>query len=396
LFGGLARPQERAQYGAIYRDGPKCGKLRVALMHKEAMTATNMKELPLPPHFEASNAERWEYRPDQQALFDAAQQWRREHDIQPAAAAARNVHLLIVDMQKDFCFPEGTLYVGGRSGRGAIEDSARLASFIYRNLENLTDITTTMDTHFAYQIFFASFWLGSGDIPLSPYRTVTAEDIKSGEARPNPDLAWWLAGGDYDWLLKQAQFYCEELEREGKYTLYLWPPHCVLGSEGHSLVGVIHEARLFFSFARGSQSWVELKGDHPLTEHYSVFRPEVTRQFDGSPLAEGNQELVNDLLSADALIIAGEASSHCVKNSVDDLLGEIEARDPSLASKVYLLTDCMSAVTVPDGKGGFLADFTPEAEAALARYAEAGMHLVRSTEPMESWPGLGTEANETD
>jgi hypothetical protein len=77
-----------------------------------------------------------------------------------------------------------------------------------------------------------------------------------------------------------------------------------------------------------------------------------------------------------------------VKSTVEDLLAEIEARDPRIASRVYLLVDCMSAVAVPDGRGGFAADFTPEAEAALARFGAAGMHLVRSTDPLESWPGL--------
>ncbi|HZI05813.1 MAG TPA: nicotinamidase, partial [Archangium sp.] len=84
----------------------------------------------------------------------------------------------------------------------------------------------------------------------------------------------------------------------------------------------------------------------------------------------------------------GQAASHCVKSSIDDLLGEILAQDAALARKVYLLTDCMSAVTVPDGKGGFAADFTPQAESALKRFADAGMHLVKSTDPLASWPDL--------
>jgi nicotinamidase-related amidase len=85
------------------------------------------------------------------------------------------------------------------------------------------------------------------------------------------------------------------------------------------------------------------------------------------------------------VVVAGQAASHCVKSSIDDLLGEILAQDPALARKVYVLVDCMSAVTVPDGRGGFAADFTPQAEEALRRFADAGMHLVRSTEPIESW-----------
>jgi fructose-specific component phosphotransferase system IIB-like protein len=77
-----------------------------------------------------------------------------------------------------------------------------------------------------------------------------------------------------------------------------------------------------------------------------------------------------------------------VKSSIEDLLGEIVAKDPALAGKVYVLSDCMSAVTVPDGKGGFVADFTPQAEDALRRFADAGMHVVRSTDPIDSWPDI--------
>jgi nicotinamidase-related amidase len=119
-----------------------------------------------------------------------------------------------------------------------------------------------------------------------------------------------------------------------------------------------------------------------------VLRPEVLSRFDGGPLAQRNTQFLSTLLAADAVIIAGQAASHCVKSTIDDLLGEIAAQDPALAKKVYLLTDCMSAVTVPDGKGGFVADFTPQAETGLQKFKDAGMNLVRSTDPLASWPGL--------
>lgn len=341
--------------------------------------------LPLPPFYSKANAESYGYSPDQQALFVAATEFRKRHAIRPASSDRRQVHLLLIDVQRDFCFPEGSLYVAGRSGRGALDDNARTAEFIYRNLDVITRITTTLDTHFAFQIFFPSFWVDREGQPLTPHREITIEDTDRGEVRPNPAIAGWLANGDYGWLERQVRFYCAELEKAGKYRLYLWPPHCLLGSAGHTLVGVIHEARLFHAFARGMQSWVELKGGEPLTENYSVLRPEVLSRHDGRPLAEPNTALVETLLGADALIIAGQAASHCVKSTIEDLLEAIVARDAALARKVYILGDCMSAVTVPDGKGGFLADFTPEAERALARFAEAGMHVVRSTDPIQDW-----------
>ena len=346
------------------------------------------KPLPLPAVFEPGNSERWEYAPDQQKLFGAAAEWRRAHDLTPAAADKKNVHLLLIDVQKDFCFPKGSLYVGGRSGRGALDDSRRIAEFVYRNMNVVTNITTTMDTHFAFQIFFPSFWVDKDDKPLAPFREITTGDIDSGEVRPNPAVAGWLCNGNYPWLLKQARFYCAELEKAGKYRLYLWPPHCILGSDGHGLVGVLHEARMFHSYARGMQSWVEVKGGNALTENYSVLRPEVLMRHDGQPLAQRNTTFIKTLLTADAVVIAGQAASHCVKSSIDDLLAEIVAQDKALARKVYVLADCMSAVTVPDGKGGFFADFTPQAEEALRRFADAGMHVVRSTDPIAAWPDI--------
>jgi nicotinamidase-related amidase len=352
------------------------------------MTRPRPNPLPLPTFFDPRRAADHAYRPDAAALAAAAASWRAQHGVRPSAADETRVHLLLIDVQKDFCFPEGSLYVAGRSGTGAVDDSRRIADFIYRNLGVLTEITTTMDTHLAYQIFFPSFWLDKDDAPLTAHRVVTSDQIAGGEVRPNPAIAKWLCGGNYTWLCKQVLHYTTELERAGKYQLYLWPPHCLLGSDGHALAGVIHEARLFHAFVRTAQSNVEVKGGTPRTENYSVLRPEVLSRFDGAALAQRNTQFVQTLLAADAVIIAGQASSHCVKSTIDDLLGEIAAQDPTLAKKVYLVTDCMSAVTVPDGSGGFAVDFTAQAEAALQRFADAGMHLVTSTTPITDWPGL--------
>src|SRR5688572_12561513 len=117
------------------------------------------KPLPIPHFFNAYRAAEYNYRPDTTALATSAVDWRAQHAIRPSAADETRVHLLLIDVQKDFCFPEGTLYVAGRSGTGAIDDSRRIAEFMYRNLGALTEVTTTMDTHLAYQIFFPSFWI---------------------------------------------------------------------------------------------------------------------------------------------------------------------------------------------------------------------------------------------
>ena len=65
----------------------------------------------------------------------------------------------------------------------------------------------------------------------------------------------------------------------------------------------MHEARLFHAFARTSQSAVEVKGGNPLTENYSVLRPEVLEDASGTPIDSPNRALVDHLLSFDTVAI---------------------------------------------------------------------------------------------
>jgi hypothetical protein len=37
-------------------------------------------------------------------------------------------------------------------------------------------------------------------------------------------------------------------------------------------------------------------------------------------------------------------------------------------------------------------DYTDEADAAFRRFGDAGMHVVRSTDPIASCPGIGASA----
>ena len=76
----------------------------------------------------------------------------------------------------------------------------------------------------------------------------------------------------------------------------------------------------------------------------------------------------------DKLYIAGQAKSHCVAWTVSDLLDDIQATDPELAKKVYLLEDCSSPVVVPG-----VVDHTDAANEAYIRFANAGMKIVQST-----------------
>jgi len=351
--------------------------------------------LPVPSFFEASNASDWSYRPDEAKLAQMATDWRRQHSISPSGSDKLRVHLLLIDLQRDFCNKEGTLYVTGQSGTGAIDDNIRIAEFIYQNLGIITEITTTLDTHFPYQIFFGEFWIDEDSNLLGAHTLIDVSDdgktlvnldlagnVLHKDVKPNPAIAWWLCNGNYTWLCRQVLHYCTQLKKESKYPLYLWPPHCILGSQGHTLCGVIEEAHKFHALVRGSQAWAEVKGGHPLSENYSVLRPEVLTQHDGSALTQKNARFFEKLMRADVLLIAGQAKSHCVAWTISDILSEIAVQDPELAKKIYLLEDGTSPVVVPG------ADFTDQANEAFERFADAGMNLVKLTDPIETWPGI--------
>jgi nicotinamidase-related amidase len=289
---------------------------------------------------------------------------------------------MLVDLQNTFCIPGFELYVGGRSGTGAVEDSRRLCSFIYRNLHLITQICPTMDTHQAFQIFHSIFFVNDRGEHPQPFSLITTEDIVNGTWRLNPEVAHSL-GIDEEHGQQYLLHYTQSLKAGGKYDLTIWPYHAMLGGIGHALVPAVEEAIFFHSIARYSHPDFQVKGDNPLTENYSVLRPEVLTDAAGRQIADKNKRFVEKILEFDAVIITGQAKSHCVAWTIEDLLSEILAVNRGLAEKIYLLEDCSSPVVVPG-----VVDYTDEADAAFEKFSEAGMHLVRSTDPMARWPGI--------
>jgi nicotinamidase-related amidase len=337
-------------------------------------------ELPVPQHFDPDRVgELW--RVDYARLAPTAREWARRHDLRPAAEDELRLCLLLVDVQNTFCLPDFELFVAGRSGTGAVDDNVRLCRFLYRNLGAITAIQATLDTHAAFQIFHPEFWVDETGRHPEPLTTIHAADVEAGHWRVDPQAAPNLDYDAPDELDAYALHYVRRLAEVGKYELMIWPYHAILGGPSHALVSAVHEATFFHTIARSSQSHYEVKGGRPLTEHYSAFRPEVTRDHRGRPIAARNEAFVETLLAFDRVAIAGQAKSHCLAWTIQDLLGDIRDRDPELARKVYLLEDCTSPVVIPGA-----VDFTEEADQAFTRFAEAGMHVVRSTDPIADWP----------
>jgi nicotinamidase-related amidase len=343
-----------------------------------------MRELPVPPHFDPSRVgEVWRVPYEDRAREAPA--WAEAHGVTPAAEDSFRLCLLAVDIQNTFCIPEFELFVAGRSGTGAVEDNRRLCEFVYRNLGTITQVFPSLDTHRAMQVFHAIWLVDEHGNHPAPYTLVSAEDVEAGRWRMNTAVAEAL-GIDVAYAERHLAHYTRRLAEGGKYDLTIWPYHAMLGGIGHALVSAVEEAVFFHGVARHSQPDFQVKGDNALTEHYSMLGPEVTEGPGGDRLGQQNTELIERLLGFDAVVVAGQAKSHCMAWTIDDLLEDEDIRE-RLAERTYLLEDCTSPVVVPG-----VVDYTAEADAAFERYAAAGMHVVRSTDPIENWPGVAQRA----
>lgn len=339
-------------------------------------------ELPVPGFFQADQVGEVRRVPYEQRFQDALA-WRQQYAVQPAAKDKIKICVMPIDVQNTFCLPDFELFVGGQTGTGAIDDNRRLCEFIYKNLGVITEIDPTMDTHLAMQIFHQIFWVNDAGQHPAPMTIISLDDVLKGVWKVNPAVAKSVAGGNYLALQKYAMHYVKKLTDDGKLPLIIWPFHAMLGGIGHALVASVEEALFFHNIVRNAQTGFEIKGGNPLTENYSVLRPEVLVDDQGRPIAQKNEKFIKKLLNYDAVIIAGQAKSHCVAWTIADLLNEILAADEKLAKKVYLMEDCTSPVVVPG-----IIDFTDQANEAFEKFRDAGMNIVKSTDPIENWPGI--------
>lgn len=274
---------------------------------------------------------------------------------------ARNARLLLIDPQNDFCdLPAGT-QLGAPSPTlpvpGAHADMLRIGELIPKLQHCLEAIAITLDSHHRIDIAHPPFWRKGDGGMVTPFTEITARAVRDGAFIPH-DVA----------LRERVLAYLEELESRGRYKLMVWPIHCEIGTWGNN----VHEA-----VARSSHAWEErrgqnidyfFKGENPWTEHYSAAMAEVP--LDDDPATQLNRALIAWANTAEHLVVAGEASSHCVRATVEHILEHWSPPTSEHCQRVVLLTDCMSPVP------GFEAQAQDFLTAARGR----GVRLMTSVE----------------
>ncbi|AFZ83031.1 hypothetical protein [Candidatus Kinetoplastidibacterium crithidiae] len=247
----------------------------------------------------------------------------------------KKIHLLIIDPQNDFCAlpPTGgygntekpALYVPG-----AHYDMERLSIFIDNNIQKISNIMITMDSHYRIDISLTSFWENSDGSEVQPFKVINSEDVRNELVIPKKHN------------LKQYSYkYLEHLEKHYLEELIAWPVHCQIGTWGHNIHHNINKAYTKWENSHLRNINIIMKGLNPLIEQYSAVSGISIPSTISNEEIDNNQVL-SFVKDSDMLIIAGEASSHCIKKTLEHFFKYLTPRE---IKKIVILYDCMSPVS---------------------------------------------------
>jgi len=319
--------------------------------------------MPLPTFYDPSKV-RDVYVERVALVAEAADAYQRTAKVAPSSSDKLRIAAFGIDCQIGFCTPGASLFVPG-----AVEDTSRTIEWLYRNLDRITQVAFSLDTHRVFQIFHPAWWIDDSGQHPAPFTNIALSDVRAGTWKPVAHPAECLE-------------YVKRLEAAGKYTLTVWPYHTLLGGVSHALVPALMEAAMFHALVRSSQTHFETKGTHAMTENYSVLAPEV-RELGGKSVGTFNAAFFKMLMEFDRVYVFGQAKSHCVLFTLKDMKEHIAGTDPKLMEKIYILEDATSPVPAPplDPLPPAL-DFPRIAERAFVELKAAGMHIVKTTDPI--------------
>ncbi|WP_318456882.1 cysteine hydrolase family protein [Photobacterium leiognathi] len=236
---------------------------------------------------------------------------------------------------------------------GAWNDAQRLASFIEKQQQHIHSIVVTLDSHNEYDIAHTVYWQNkSGEHP-APFTLISHQDIVNGIWLPtNPEL------------LEHVLAYTQSLEQAGKYSLIIWPTHCVMGTAGHKIVAPIQTAIQRWEQQTNKQHISISKGENPHTEHYGGCEAEYPLADDKN--TQFDPQLVELVKQNDHVFISGQALSHCVASTVEQMVEKLSSEE---IKKLTILIDTTSPV----------AGFEQQAEGFIDKMSQIGVNILTSS-----------------
>jgi nicotinamidase/pyrazinamidase len=245
------------------------------------------------------------------------------------------VDLVVIDPQNDFCDKEiPGLFKPALAVPGGYDAMSNIAKLISRLGKRFNDIHVTMDSHRILDIAHPDLWMSQKGTPPPYFTIISADDVRAGI---------WTAR--IPSLRQRFLEYVIALEVKGKYKLQIWPPHCEIGTYGHNIHPEINDELRKWSKNELALVDYVTKGSNPYTEHYGALEAEVPDPTD--PGTSLNTDFLRILSEADIIVLTGLASSHCVKETGDQIVNNIGGEH---IKKIHILTDCTAPVAaVPGG-----------------------------------------------
>lgn len=274
--------------------------------------------------------------------------------LKPSSSDTDRILLLLVDAQVDFIHEDGALSVPG-----AVDDTRRTIEWIFTNLEKITTIAASLDSHIPIQIFYPTWWINDAGEHPAPFTLISSADVVEGQWQPLYEKEW-------------SKTYVTDLEVKAKKALTIWPYHTMMGTPGHAITPALYEAIAYHAAARNTQPQFLAKGMIPKTEHYSIFEPEV--KVSDEPLGTVNVEFLDMIATYHRVYIAGQAKSHCVLETVTSLFQYFGDKAPEQIDRWRIMSDCTSSVVHPE------IDFDALANKQYAEFEAQGLQLVNATD----------------
>lgn len=235
------------------------------------------------------------------------------------------VCLVSIDCQNDFTNSAGALVVPGGEG-----NAQRTAALVQSLGTRLSHIVTSIDSHHGIDISHPHWFLTGDSTHPDPFTQITFEDFAAGK--------WTTTNPDH---YRKTYRYLQQLALRGRYPHTIWPPHCIIGTEGHQINRTLLDAIFEWETKTHQTRTTVFKGHNPWTEHFSAIEAEVVVDTDRKT-TDTNLELVRDLEGYDMALWTGEALSHCLANTFRDTVRNF--RDPASIRRQVLLTDTTSNV----------------------------------------------------
>lgn len=275
------------------------------------------------------------------------------------------VDLIVIDGQNDFLDPKGALYV-----KGADAEATKLANMIRRLGRKISKIHATLDSHHPMDIAHPIMWKDQNGKSPDPFTIISANDVRNG--RWTCSLLGYFNAAKKITFQDKVLTYVEQLEKNNRYPLCIWPPHCLIGEWGNNVYPELSAA--YREWVDQTRGWIDYvtKGDYPFTEHYSAIMADVPEP--NVPKTNLNTDLLTDINQADKVIWTGWAGSHCLANTGRDTIEYFSQISNDFIKKSILLTD----VCAPVGDLPGSTMFADMRQTFIDEMQKAGMELSTS------------------